>query len=222
MSRASFDVGGGAAFELDVPAGAAPIDSAALPAFTLGPVAGAHVVARAGSRGAFGALYVACAAAPSRGFAPGVEELALARAAQIARGLPGILRLDAGRTARAGTTFRQRLDGDAALDSGPARVAGVSVLGFTHGGDEAFVCTAVCLERDARQGGRGHRSDACGSSIAGAATTGALSPPPAPDALARSVFAAAEHPALAAAALGVIAIVGAALLVTRRPTRPLR
>ena len=156
-------------------------------------------------------IRAACLAAPANGWAPGVEEIVLGRATQLAREALGeVSAFTVGDPVAAGTGFEQRFDGarpwhglsGAAL----ARVRGRSPGGRrlyhgVHGAGAGRVCGA---DRRGRAGGR----------VGG----GAAAEP----ALARALLLAAERPREAVGVLGAVSLAVAALADPRAPPETAR
>jgi hypothetical protein len=195
--------------------GASREAEADLPAVDAAGVDGARVVLRLGERTGAARMRAACVIAPADRWAPGVEELILARAAQMARGVfPGsITELHRLGPARVGQGFEEGVDGTGAIGAQKARVRGKVRLAFVEEGRRAVVCGALCIEAD--------QGASCEAAVQGFEIGGALSPPPAPSLFVRGFFAAADHPLAAAAGAGLTAALAVGLILAKRP-RPRR
>lgn len=193
------------ALVLRLPDGAVPEPAVALPPFSVPNLPGAHIVARVGYEAGAVTLRAACLAAPANGWAPGVEEIVLARATQIAREALGeVSSFTAGDPVAAGPGFEQRFDG-----AGTGTVfRGRHWLGFTGDPREGVVCTTVCTEP---------ATGACAALIDTAAPGGAWTEAPPPNLLARTLLLAAERPREAVTVLAVVSLAVAALIIVRRP-----
>jgi hypothetical protein len=199
----------GVHLEILPPVGAAPELESSLPAFELGPLSGARVTLRAGYSGEFGLLRIACATAPSKGYAPGVEDLIFGRATQIERSvLADVVRLDAAPPRATANGFEQRLEGEAMLDAVRSRVVARHLLAFTEGGSGAVVCSVACVERVA---------NGCASSIDQAKLEGALASPPPPSFVTTALFAGVENPVAASSAFAIAFVAIAWFWIARRP-----
>lgn len=201
----------GASLRLQLPAGAVAEPSEALPAVDVANLPGATVPVRAGYTGAGLSVRVVCATAPSRGWAPGVEGIVMARASQIAQGALGgaVTRFAAEDTAAVGPRFEQRFTADVQRGGATLAVAGRHVLGFAGEARAAVVCSVVCAEAE------GHA--ACGGLVAAATPEGAWTEAPPPSLLVRGILLAAEAPGAAAAIVGAVLVGAAALVIARRP-----
>ena len=153
-----------------------------------------------------------CAGAPSDRWAPGVEELVLARAGAIAQGaLRGeIDRFDAGAIAASGPRFEQPFEGAVRRGPTPLAFRGRHLLGFTSASREAVLCSVLCTEPPAP-------SSRCAPVIDSVAATGTWTSAPPPSLAIRAILGAAERPA---AALGIAAALGLALVVAIFAKRP--
>lgn len=209
-----------------LPAGAAPLPDAALPAIDVSSVPGAAVTLRRGFQGTEGVeLRVICASAPSDRWAPGVEELVLGRVNALTHSALGgeVERFDALEIAKVGERFEQRFEGAVALPDG-ARIAvrGRHLLGFAGEARGVVLCSAVCTEPAAPADKPAALEDSaatprCAALIDAVAAEGAFTAAPPPSVLVRSILLAAEHPL---GALGIAAAVGLALVawvLARRP-----
>lgn len=201
----------GARLHVAVPEGAIGEPESALPVIDVSSLPGATVPVRAGFRGPSASVRVVCAMAPSRGWAPGVEQIVMGRASQIARGAIGgeIARFDATDTAPVGLRFEQRFEADVARGTEHARAIGKHVLGFAGEAKDAIVCSVVCVEPEAQQG--------CRALIDGAKTEGAWVEPPPASVAVHAILMAAERPVEAMAIVGAATILIAALVIARRP-----
>ncbi len=189
----------------------------ALPVVDAPPIPGAAVLLRRGVAAEGGVEVVAvCAGAPSDRWAPGVEELVLARATAIAQGaLRGeIDRFDAGAIAASGPRFEQPFEGS--VHRGEAKLAfrGRHLLGFTSASREAVLCSVLCTEPPAA-------SPRCAPVIESLAATGSWTSAPPPSLAVRAILGAAERPAAAMGIAAVLGLVIVAAIFARRP-RPRR
>ena len=203
---------GGATLTLHPPAGAAREPDEALPPVAVPALPGARIAARIGYRSGAVTLRAACLAAPANGWAPGIEEIVLGRATQLARESLGgeVTPFTVGDRAAVGPRFEQRFEGVLRRDPALA-VRGRHWLGFGGDAPDAIVCTAVCTEPE-------HAAPpACEALIEGAAPTGTWAEAPPPNLLARSLLLAAEQPQAAAAVLMTASLAVAALILARRP-----
>lgn len=188
-----------------------------MPVVDAPPIPGAVVLLRRGVAAEGDVEVVAvCVGAPSDRWAPGVEELVLARAGAIAQGaLRGAIgSFDAGAIAASGPRFEQPFEG--AVQRGPTPLAfrGRHLLGFTSASREAVLCSVLCTEPPAA-------SSRCAPVIDSVAATGTWTSAPPPSLAIRAILGTAERPAAAlaiAAALGLVLVVG---IFAKRP-RPRR
>lgn len=194
-----------------VPADAVAEPADALPAIDVSQLPGASVPVRAGFRGSAATLRVVCATAPSRGWAPGVEGIVMARASQIARGALGgeVTRFEATDTAAAATRFEQRFHAGVKRGDEALAAEGRHVLGFAGESRQAVVCSVVCAEPE----GRG----SCAALVEAAAPIGAWVEAPPPSLLVRGILLASAQPAVAIGIVGAATILLAALVIARRP-----
>lgn len=209
----------GASLHIAMPDGAIAEAPSALPAIDVSTLPGATVPVRVGFSAGEMSVRAVCATAPSRGWAPGVEQIVMGRASQIARGAIGgeIARFDATDTLAVGARFEQRFEAEVKRDgasasasaSASARVIGKHVLGFAGESRDAIVCSVVCVEP---VGAR-----ACGGMIDGARAEGAWVEAPAASVVVRGILLAAERPVEATAGVGVVAMMMAAVVIARRP-----
>lgn len=182
----------------------------------VGQVPGARLTAQGAWIGAGDVeLRGACIRAPSDRWAPGVEDLVLGRATDLARGQLGV-DVEAwfgGPIERDGPRFVQRLEGSGHRAERRFAARGKHVLGFVGDRRDAAVCSVVCVEP--ADTGR------CRELIDAVEAVGAFVEAPPPSAWVRAILAAAEHPtaALALAALASFAAVGAILATRPRPPR---
>jgi hypothetical protein len=204
-------IAGGASLRLRLPANAVPEPLEALPPVDVANLPGATVPLRAGYRSAAATLRVACATAPSRGWAPGVEGLAMARASQIARGAMGgeVTRFEAADVTVAGTRFEQRFEAEVRRGEQTASARGRHLLGFAGEARAAVLCSVVCTELP--------KGAACGPLVEAVAPEGAWVAAPPPSLWARAILAAAEEPLGGAVIVGAATIAAAALVIARRP-----
>lgn len=212
---ARIDLGGGAQLVLALPDGVSKEPSEALPAFEVSTVPGAVVVARLGFAADRDlAVRLACAKAPSRGYAPGVEQLVLARASVLARAVvPGLERWDEHPLAWQGDVCEQRLEGRALGPNGVTVSARARhVFGFVGEPRDAVACSLVCTEPET--------STRCDALISRARAEGFVSAP-APSVLVRAVLLGADHPRGAGAVVAALGLGIAAWILARRP-RPRR
>jgi len=152
-------------------------------------------------------------AAPADGWAPGVEEILLARATQLAReALPGDPSpLAAGDIAAVGPGFEQRFEGTLRRETEVLAVRGRHWLGFAGDPREAIVCTAICTEPQAGAPG------SCAGLVAAATQGGTWTEAPPPSLVARTLLLAADHPQAALGVLVAVSLAAAALVIARRP-----
>jgi hypothetical protein len=200
---------------LALPEGASPEPTGDLPAVDVANLPGASVPLRAGYRTGAITLRVACATAPSTGWAPGVEDLVLGRASQIARGALGgnVERFEPGDVLPAGRRFDQRFEATVRPGGQGERLAarGRHVLGFVGGERHGVLCTFTCTEPAAPGSGD------CDALVGAAEVEGAWVAAPPPSLLARGILLVAEGPWEAAGVLGLAAFALAALILARRP-----
>lgn len=188
-----------------------------MPSVDVPPIPGAAIALRRGVAAEGGVELVAvCAQAPSDRWAPGVEELVLARATGIARGaLQGeIDRFDASAIAASGPRFEQPFEGALHRGAVPLAFRGRHLLGFTKASREAVLCSVICTEPPSS-------SSRCAPVIASLDATGSWTSAPPPSLAIRAILGTAERPAIAlgiASALGLVLVV---VIFARRP-RPRR
>ncbi len=201
----------GASLALEVPEGAVREADTALPVVAVPGLPGAWTAARLGYRSGPLTLRAACLAAPASGWAPGVEEIVLGRASQLARGaLEGeVTSFDVGEAVAVGTRFEQRFVGTLRRGGDALSVHGRHWLGFAGEPRAAIACTAVCTEPTP---GR-----ACEALISAAEARGAWLDAPPPGLVARALLLSAQHPQEAAVVLAAASIAAVALLLRRRP-----
>ena len=201
----------GATLVLRLPEGAAREPDEALPALAVPSLPGARIAARRGWQSSGLTLRAACMAAPAGGWAPGVEEIVLARATQLAReALAGKASpFTVGEQTAAGSGFEQRFEGSLRQGGDTLSVRGRHWLGFAGDAPDAVVCTAVCTEPQAASG--------CEALIVAASRGGTWAEVPPPNVLARTLLLAAEHPHQALGVLVTGSLVVAALIIARRP-----
>ncbi len=188
-----------------------------MPTVDAPPVPGAAIALRRGVSGAGGVELVAvCARAPSESWAPGVEELVLARATAIAQGaLRGAMdRFDAQAITAAGPRFEQPFEGAMHRGAAPLTFHGRHLLGFTRDSREAVLCSVICAEPPSA-------SSRCAPVIASVAATGAWTSAPPPSLAVRALLGAAERPAVALGITGALGLVIVAVIFAKRP-RPRR
>jgi hypothetical protein len=201
----------GARLRLRVPEGAVAERAADLPMVDVANLPGATVPVRVGYRADGLTLRAVCATAPSKGWAPGLEDLVLARATQIVRGALGgeVTRFEARDAVVVGARIEQRFDATVKRGEETATARGRHLLGFAGEAREGVLCTVACTEREGR--------DDCAALVDAAAPEGAWTTAPAPSALVRGILAAADRPMTAGAILVAAAIALAALVIARRP-----
>ena len=211
MSTRALPITGGASLRVAVPEDAVAEPPGALPAIDVANLPGATVPVRAGFRGSSATVHVVCATAPSRGWAPGVEEIVLARASQIARGALGgeVTRFEGREIAAAGARFEERFEAGVRRGDATLAVEGRHLLGFAGEAREAVVCSVVCTEAEGRAG--------CASLVEAAAPVGAWVAAPAPSLVVRGILLAAEQPLWAGWIVCAATITLAALVIARRP-----
>lgn len=201
----------GLALRLVLPDGAREVPEEALPAIDVSAVAGARVTLRRGADADGLSLRAVCATAPSRTWAPGVEQLVLDRASGFVRealGVP-IARWDAGPIGAVSHRFEQGFEGAGGPGDHPVAIRGRHVLGFVGRDHDAALCSVVCVEPAPRA--------RCGALVDAAHLEGALVAPPEPSLLVRSILLAAEQPLATAATFAALASAGVAVLLWRRP-----
>lgn len=198
---------------VSVPAGATAEPVGALPDVPLPPGLG-EVILRAGwvTPQGIGAR-AACVRAPSDRWAPGVEELVLARATDIARSSSGaaLATWVAGAPARQGMVWSQRLEGSGDRGGVPVVASGRHLLGFRGAEHEAVLCSVVCAAPSA---------DACAEVADTAALDGALVGEPPPTWWLRALLLSAESPRAAGLAVLLVAVAVGAAILRRRPRVP--
>ncbi|MGK3988075.1 hypothetical protein WME99_33840 [Sorangium sp. So ce136] len=208
----------GLGLRLPLPAGARETPPEALPAIDVSAIAGARVTLRRGVDADGLSLRAVCATAPSRQWVTGLEELVLDRASGLVRGAVGVAieRWEAGPIRALSQHVEQPFEGAGRAGERAVAIRGRHVLGFAGSERDVALCSVVCLEPAEETGGP------CGALLGAAEIEGAFVAPPEPGLLVRTIFAAAEHPAAATAALGVLAAAGVTVLLARRPRpRPL-
>ncbi|MFT3774276.1 MAG: hypothetical protein QM820_53620 [Minicystis sp.] len=200
-----------ASVRVRVPEGALAEAAEALPAIDVSNLPGAAVPVKAGFHAAEATVRVVCATAPSRGWAPGIEEIVMGRVSQIARGALGgeVTRFEATETAAIATRFEQRFEARVQRGGEALAAVGRHVLGFTGEKRDAAVCSVVCLEKEG--GGR------CAGLVNAAQAEGAWVAAPPPSFLVRGILLTAERPAVAVGIVGAATIALAALVIARRP-----
>lgn len=193
-----------------LPEAAAAEPAEALPAIEVGNIPGAAVPVRAGFHSDHVTLRVVCATAPSRGWAPGIEDIVMGRASQIARSALGgeVTRFEGRAIVAAGGRFEERFAARVTRGPDVLAVEGRHVLGFAGEAKAAVVCSVVCAEPAPR---------ACAALVEAAAPVGAWTAPPDPSLVVRGILLAADHPAAAAAGMGAAVIAILALVIARRP-----
>jgi hypothetical protein len=203
--------GSAATLILRPPEGAEPEPEAALPVVPIPTLPGSRIAARLGYRSGPLTLRAACLAAPANGWAPGVEEIVLGRATQLAREAlaADVAPFTVGERAAVGPRFEQRFEGVVRRDP-PLSLHGRHWLGFTAEQD-AFVCTVMCTEPE------GASKPACEALIEATTPGGTWAEAPPPNLLARTLLLAAEQPREAMAVLAVVSIAAAAIVIARRP-----
>ncbi len=209
MAEARIDLGGGAALRFAVPDGAREEAIDALPAFDVSTVPGALVVARRGLSDGPVTLRVACAQAPSRGYAPGVEDLVIGRASVLAKAaVPGLDRWDDRPAAWVGDAYEQRIEGRVVGPTGVVAARARHVFGFVGEARDAVACSLVCAEPEG--------AARCDAIVGGAVVEGFVAPPP-PSLVVRAALLAADHPRGAGLAAAALAIGLIARILARRP-----
>lgn len=213
VTETNLEIAGGASLRVTLPGGAERVAEAALPVVDVSNLPGARVPIRAGFQADHEALWVVCAAAPSRGWAPGVEPIVMARASQIARSALGgeVTRFEAGDIAAgsAGIAFEQRFQAEARRAGAPMEARGRHLLGFAGEAHEAVICSMVCVE----PAGAGR----CGGLVDRARAEGTWTGAPPPSLLVRAILGAAERPRAAGAIAGALLLALVALVIWRRP-----
>lgn len=157
-------------------------------------------------------VQLGCARAPSDRWVPGLEGVVMERATPLALAPLELRPWSLQRSAApsiAGATAIESWSGEVT----GGRVAFTHVLAFAASDRDAVVCSAVCLEPATGAG--------CEAILASLTMDGALGPPPPPGAFARAVLWSAEHPVGAAVGVGIVAAGVVALLLARRPRRPI-
>lgn len=206
-------VGAGGDLQAAVEVEAALIEDPAPRPPDVGRLPGARIEGFAVARSRDGlVVQIGCARAPSDRWVPGLEGVVMERATPLALA-PLALRpspLQRG--------VAPRIEGATTVEAWTGEVAGgrmglAHVLAFAADDRDAIVCSGLCLEPAS-----GARCDAI---LATLTLEGALGPPPPPGAFARGVLWSAEHPVAAAAGLGMLSAAVVALLLARRPRRPL-
>lgn len=208
-------IGPGVSLSVQLPGNAQEEIESALPVLDVSGLAGASVTLRRGwSDGQGLVLRAGCVRGPSDRWAPGVEELVLARAAGIAqRSVPGdFARWNAGPIEAKGGLFEQRLHGEGGARGEGAVAEGRLLLGFAGESRDAVLCSLVCAEPAARVGG-----GRCAELVRGAAPEGAFTGAPPPSMLVRGILLAAERPKHAALVASVLGAAVVAVILARRP-----
>jgi hypothetical protein len=195
-----------------------------LPEVNVAGLPGVSVALRRGFRGALregggeeGSIFVGCVRGPSDKWAPGVEELVLARATAITRAAMGVdLERLEGRPIRLGKLLiDQHLSGEGARP--PVRVEVRHLLGFAGEARDGVLCSVACVEPRAEGDGAG-----CAGLVASASLEGALLEAPPPSVLVRLILASAERPLHAGFVIAALGIAAVAAVLARRPRpRPL-
>jgi hypothetical protein len=204
---------------LRLPENAAREEDSALPIVDVSNLPGARIAARIGYRSGSLALRVVCASAPADGWAPGVEEIVLARATQLAREALGgeVTRFTAAEGTAAGPGFNQRFEGAVRRGDEALEVRGRHWLGFASDSRDAILCTVACTEPGDLGAAR-----SCEALIADAVPLGTWAEAPPPNLLARTLLLAAERPHGALAMLTMASLAAAVLIIAGRPRpRPL-
>jgi hypothetical protein len=198
---------------VSLPAASSAEPAEALPEVPLPPGLG-EVAARGGWTSPAGALVrAACVRAPSDRWAPGIEELVLARASDIARGASGatLAGWTAAAPSRQGLAWSQRLEGAGERGGAPVLATGRHLLAFRGPDHEALLCSVVCTEP---------RAAACAAVAESAALDGALVGEPPPTWWLKALLLSAEHPRLAGGGALLVAVVVTAIVLRRRPRVP--
>lgn len=166
---------------------------------------GAQVVALARFDGPNFVAYAGCARGASGRFAPGLEGVLFDRAMGLAFKTMGLApaQTHVRSTASDDTRFEQIVEGS---PKEPLRVH--QLITFTGEERDLLLCSVAC--------------SGSGCEESRLAMTGTPPPAPAPNALLRSVFFAAEHPAAVLGGMTVFAVVLVGFLLWKRPhPRPL-
>ena len=221
-------VGPGLQLRLALPDAARDTPAERLPAVDLSAIAGAQLTLRRGVEAGGLELRAICATAPSSRWAPGIEELVLDRASGLARATLGggdarIERWEAGSIRAVGGHVEQPIEGERQSPSGvevaaggdtvTSSIRGRHVLGFAGEEHAVVLCTVICLEP-----GPPAR---CGALVDATSVEGTFVAAPEPSLLIRAILLAAEQPYPMAAAFALAASASIALLLARRPRRPL-
>lgn len=211
IAEATLGVAGGASLRVALPRAAKREPEGALPPVDVANLPGATVPIRAGFQGDHETLRVVCATAPSRGWAPGVEQIVLARASQIARGALGgeVTRFEVSDVAAIGDRFEQRFEATLERDGASFSARGRHLLGFSGEAQDALVCSVVCVER---AGG-----EACGALVDAARAESGWTRAPAPSLAVRTILLAADRPMEAGAIAAVVMLVIVTWVIARRP-----
>ena len=206
-------VGSNASLTIPLPDGATREPDDALPTIDLSNLPGARLAARLGYASASMTVRVVCVAAPASGWAPGVEEIVLGRASQLAKEAlgEGVTSFLVGERVALGgdERFEQSFQGLVRRRDANVAVRGRHWLGFAGEPREAIVCTAACIEPEPAR--------ACDALIAGVAPTGAWLGAPPPNLLARTLLLAAGSPWHAMVAVAMLSIAVATLIIVKRP-----
>jgi hypothetical protein len=203
--------GPGAELRMTLPEGSRRQPDHELPAVPL-PAVGAEVTSRAGwlAEGSL-VLRAACVRAPSDRWAPGVEDLVLARASDVARNASGATldRWSGGSIERAGTAMWQTLDGQGRAGDVEVLAAGRHWLGFVGEDRDVALCSVVCTEPPP--------AARCAEVVASTTLQGRLVDAPAPSWWVQGVLLAADHPTAAAATAALVGATVVAVVLARRP-----
>jgi hypothetical protein len=200
---------------LSLPEGSLAEPDADLPAIDVSSIPGAALLLRRGYRGQDSTtLRVVCAGAPSDRWAPGVEELIMGRVNGVVHGaLPGDVEVfEATPLHATGARFEQGFLAKVARPGGGSLSAhGRHTLGFAGEARSAVLCTVVCLEPSAPEGGQ------CAARIAASSLEGAFTEAPPPSLLIRAILLAAERPLAMLGFAVAVALALITLVLARRP-----
>lgn len=158
-------------------------------------------------------MQLGCASAPSDRWVPGLEGVVLERAMGLALAPLGVRpgALERGQPPSIpGATAVARWIGD----GGDGRRLDVAhVLAFAGDDADAVACSALCLEPAG--------ASRCEALVGGLSVDGALVPAPPPGPFARAVLWSAAHPTAASALAGALGVAIVAVILARRPRRPI-
>jgi hypothetical protein len=173
---------------------------------------GAELTARAGwVADASLTIRAACVRAPSDRWAPGVEDVVLARASDVARQASGATldRWAGGTIERAGHAMWQALDGQGRSGEVDVLASGRHWLGFVGEDRDVALCSVVCTEPPP--------AARCAQVVASTTLQGQLLEPPSPSWWVQAILLAAEHPTGAAASVALVGATVVAVVLARRP-----